>query len=65
MTELLSKAENTISIHEGFPIMNGSPMEKFNRGEENELKKLMPLKMREIEKKNKKGQKIYCETNHS
>ena len=65
LTELLSKAENTVSIHEGFPIMNGSPMEKFNRGEENELKKLMPLKMREIQKKNKKGQKIYCETNHS
>ena len=65
LTELLSKAENTVSIHEGLPIMNGSPMEKFNRGEEDELKKLMPLKMREIHKKNKNGLKIYCETNHS
>lgn len=65
LTELLSKAENTVSIHEGFPIMNGSPMEKFNCGEEGELKKLMPLKLKEIHKKNKNGLKIYCETNHS
>ncbi|MEM9926594.1 MAG: hypothetical protein AAF915_23050 [Cyanobacteria bacterium P01_D01_bin.50] len=65
LTELLSKAENTVSIHEGFPVMNGSPMEEFNRGDEGELKKLMPLKLKEIRKKNKNGQKIYCETNHS
>ncbi|MGB3640919.1 MAG: hypothetical protein WBA39_25585 [Rivularia sp. (in: cyanobacteria)] len=45
--------------------MNGSPMEKFNCGEEGELKKLMPLKLKEIHKKNKNGLKIYCETNHS
>ncbi len=65
LTELLSKAENTVSIHEGVPIMNGSPMQKFNTGEDCELQKLMPLKMREINKKSKNGRKIYCETNHS
>ena len=65
LTELLSKAENTVSIHEGVPIMNGFPMEKFNTGDDHELQKLMPLKMREINKKSKNGRKIYCETNHS
>jgi hypothetical protein len=65
LTELLSHAENTVSIHEGFPIMNGSPMQKFNAGDDRELQKLMPLKMREIHKKSKNGRKIYCETNHS
>ena len=65
LTELLSKAENTVSIHEGVPIMNGSPMQKFNTGDDRELQKLMPLKMREIHKKSKNASKIYCETNHS
>ncbi|MEM9509622.1 MAG: hypothetical protein AAGA16_18395 [Cyanobacteria bacterium P01_E01_bin.35] len=65
LTELLSKAENTVSIHEGVPIMNGSPMRKYNNGDEGELQKLMPLKIREINKKSKNGSKIYCETNHS
>lgn len=65
LTELLSKAENTVSIHEGLPIMNGSPMHKFNNGDDSELRKLMPLKMREIKNKSKNGRKIYCETNHS
>lgn len=65
LTELLSKAENTVSLHEGVPIMNGEPMQKFNSEEEGELRKLMPLKMKEIQKKSKNGRKIYCETNHS
>ncbi|MEM7762283.1 MAG: hypothetical protein AAF298_29825 [Cyanobacteria bacterium P01_A01_bin.40] len=65
LTELLSKAENTVSIHEGVPIMNGSPMRKYNNGDDSELQKLMPLKIREINKKSKNGSKIYCETNHS
>jgi len=65
LTELLSKAENAVSIHEGVPIMNGSPMQKFNTGDDSELRELMPLKMREIRKKSKNGRKIYCETNHS
>lgn len=65
LTELLSKAENTVSIHEGVPIMNSSPMQQFNNGDDRELQKLMSLKMREINKKSKNGRKIYCETNHS
>ena len=65
LTELLSKTENTFSIHEGFPIMNGSPMQKFNNEDDRELQQLMPLKMREIHKKSKNGRKVYCETNHS
>ena len=65
LTELLSKAENAVSIHEGVPIMNGSPMQKFNAGDDSELRELMPLKMREIRKKSKNDRKIYCETNHS
>lgn len=65
LTELLSHAENTISIHEGVPIMNGYPMQQFNHGDDRELQKLMSLKMKEIYKKNKNGRKIYCETNHS
>lgn len=65
LTELLSKAENAVSLHEGVPLMNGSPMQKFNAGDDSELRKLMPLKMREIRKKSKNERKIYCETNHS
>jgi hypothetical protein len=65
LTKLLSEADNTVSIHEGSPIMNGSPMEKFNNGDSQELETLMPLKMREILKLSKNGRKIYCESNHS
>ncbi len=65
LTELLSKAKNTVSIHEGVPIMNGYPMQKFNDGDDSELRKLLPLKMRQIQNKSKNGRKIYCETNHS
>jgi hypothetical protein len=65
LTELLSQARNTVSIHEGTPIMNGEPMQKFNDGDDSELCELLPLKIREIKKKSKNGHKIYCETNHS
>lgn len=65
LTELLSKATNAVSIHEGFPIMNGTAMQKFNKGDDSELRVLMPLKMKEIHKKTKDGRRIYCETNHS
>jgi hypothetical protein len=65
LTELLSKASNTTSVHEGFPIMNGMPMQKFNEGDASELHKLMPLKMKQIRRQIKNGAKIYCETNHS
>ncbi|MGK7940132.1 MAG: hypothetical protein AB4062_08285 [Crocosphaera sp.] len=65
LTELLSKAENKVSIHEGLPIMNGFPMQAFNNGDEQWLQKLMPLKIKEISKQSKNGRKIYCETNHS
>jgi len=28
--------------HEGVPVMNGSPMQKFNAGDDSELRELMP-----------------------
>lgn len=64
LTELLAQATNTVSLHEGLPIMNGQPMRQFNNGDSDTLSQLMPLKMQEIQKKRKPG-KIYCETNHS
>lgn len=49
--------------------MNGTPMQKFNAGDAHDLRQLMPLKIREIQKKRKStrntAKKIYCETNHS
>lgn len=65
LTQLLSKARNTVSLHEAVPIMNGYPMQKFNDGDDRELRKLLPLKIRQIQNKSKNGRKIYCETNHS
>jgi hypothetical protein len=65
LTELLSKAQNTVSIHEGLPMMNGLPMQKFNDGNDFELRQLMPLKIKQIKNKRKNSHRIYCETNHS
>jgi hypothetical protein len=65
LTELLSKTVNAVSMHEGFPIMNGTAMQKFNEGDDSELRKLMPKKLEQIQRKSKNGRKIYCETNHS
>jgi hypothetical protein len=65
LTEIFSKTTNAISIHEGFPIMNGKPMQAFNQGEDTALRQLMPLKLKQINKSRQKGKKIYCETNHS
>ena len=65
LTELLSRAKNTVSIHEGIPIMNGVPMQKYNDGCDRQLQQLMPLKMTQIRQKSHNGKKIYCETNHS
>lgn len=65
LTEILSKTTNAISMHEGFPIMNGKPMQAFNQGEDIALRQLMPLKLKQINKSRKKGKRIYCETNHS
>ncbi|MEB3224915.1 MAG: hypothetical protein VKJ86_03830 [Synechococcus sp.] len=65
LTELLTCAHNTISIHEAFPIMNGEPMSDFNDGNGEPLRALMPLKVREIKKAQGRSEKIYCETNHS
>jgi hypothetical protein len=42
---------NAVSIHEGFPIMNGYAMQKFNEGDALELRALMPMKMKEIQKR--------------
>jgi hypothetical protein len=65
LTEIFSKTTNAISIHEGFPIMNGKPMQAFNQGEDTALRQLMTLKLKQINKSRKQGKKIYCETNHS
>ena len=65
LSGLLSQATNTASLHEGLPLMNGRPMQAFNQGDEASLQALMPLKLAEIQKQRKNGQKIYCETNHS
>jgi hypothetical protein len=65
LTELLRQAANAVSLHEGLPIMNGVPMQRFNEGDEAALRALMPLKLAEIRKKSRNGCKIYCETNHS
>jgi len=65
LTELLSKAENTVSFHEPMPVMMGQPMQQFNAGDESALRALMPLKLQEIQKSRSKGDKIYCETNHT
>lgn len=65
LTELLSKAKNSVSIHEGFPIMNGAPMQAFNEGDESALRALMPAKVAQIKKKRGTGQQVYCETNHT
>jgi hypothetical protein len=65
LTELLSRATNSVSIHEGVPMMNGRPMQQFNEGDETALRALMPVKMKTIQRQGKNGRKIYCETNHS
>ncbi len=62
---LLSKAENTIGFHEGYPMMNGEPMQRFNHGDESALRHLMPVKLKQIRKQSRRGRKIYYETNHS
>lgn len=65
LTELFSMAANTISLHEGFPIMNGAPMQQFNDGNPEALHQLMPLKVKQILKQSQHSKKVYCETNHS
>lgn len=65
LTELLAKAKNSVSLHEGFPIMNGAPMQAFNEGDDSPLAALMPAKVAQIKKKRGSGQHIYCETNHT
>ena len=65
LTELLSLADNTISIYEGFPLMNGAPMRQFNNGDPSALDALMPIKLKEIQKSRKHQKTIYSETNHS
>ena len=65
LAELLSLAANTVSIHEGFPLMNGAPMRQFNNGDPSALSALMPSKLKEIQKGRKHQKTIYCETNHS
>jgi len=65
LTKLLSCSTSTVSIHEGFPIMNGIPMVDFNNGNESKLSALMPLKIEQIRKSVGQQNKVYCETNHS
>ncbi len=63
--ELFSRAKNTVSFHESYPLMNGAPMQGFNHGDEQALRRLMPVKLKQIRKKSQRGRKAYCETNHS
>jgi hypothetical protein len=65
LTALLHQATNAASVHEGSPIMIGEPMQLLNQGDEVELRALMPLKLKQIRKKGKNGNRIYCETNSS
>lgn len=65
LAELLSKASNAVSFHEGLPIMNGAAMRQFNRGDASELEALVPLKLQAIRQKLSDEKTIYCETNHS
>lgn len=65
LTELLAKAANAVSVHEGLPIMNGVPMQRFNEGDESALRALIPTKLAQMHKKAGDGRRIYCETNHS
>lgn len=60
LTELLSKAENTASVHEGLPTMIGSPMQEFNEGNEAALRALMTIKMKQIRNKGRRGKRIYA-----
>lgn len=45
--------------------MIGSPMQKFNEGDEAALRALMTAKMKQIRNKSRRGKRIYCETNTS
>ena len=63
LTGLLRQATNAASMHEALPIMNGEPMQRFNDGDDSGLRELMPLKLREMQRR-ARG-RIYCETNHS
>lgn len=65
LSNLFKQAENTVSVHEAVPLMNSRAMQRFNQGDETELRALMPFKMAAILRKNKFGKKVYCETNHS
>ena len=61
---LLAHARNTVSVHEGVPVMNGRPMRRFNDGDDRELRALLPAKLRAIRRRARPGH-VYCETNHS
>ena len=59
LTEIFSKTTNAFSMHEGFPIMNGKPMQAFNQGEDTALHQLMPVKLQQINSRlSRLGEKI-------
>ncbi len=64
LQSLFCHAHNTVSIHEGFPIMNGEPMRFFNRGDAEPMKALIPKKL-DVIKRAMEGSQVYSETNHS
>ena len=65
LTGLLRHAHDCVSVHEGLPIMNGLPMQRFNEGDERALGDLMPLKWKAIERQRGRRHRVYSETNHS
>ena len=65
LADVLSKAVGTRAVHESLPIMNGRPMQQFNGGCPDELRALMPAKLKAIQRLSANGKHVYCETNHS
>eukprot|EP01052_Picozoa_sp_SAG31_P001803 SAG31_NODE_60_length_29419_cov_39.876398_27_plen_352_part_00 len=64
LTELLNHADNAVSVHEGFPLMNGDVMLDYNNGNVEPMKELMQMKVSQMDAV--RGEKdVYCETNHS
>ena len=64
LARVLACAAGAVGAHEAFPVMNGRAMQRFNVGEEAELRALMPAKVKAIGKRHRRG-RVYFETNHS
>jgi len=63
LAELLKHGANAVSVHEGYPRMNGEPMQAFNDGNKEPMQDLMQKKLDQMLAT--RGEKdTYCETNH-